>query len=95
MHLNPTYVASGTLLEEAFRKKEYIPPRLIDVARAVRHAKGKRLSVFIGLSEEGMAVPGGSFIRPGEEHIVAALEQFNQTQDYAILDKIVNARSDG
>jgi hypothetical protein len=58
------------------------------VAKAVRHAQGKKLSVFIGLSDEGLAVEGGSFLRPGEEELVAALEHFNLTQDYSILDRI-------
>ena len=88
MHLNPTYAAAGTMLEHAFREKVYTPPRLDDVARAVRHARGKRLSVFIGLSDEGLAVDGGSFIRPGDAPLVTILDQFNCTQDYDILDKI-------
>jgi radical SAM enzyme (TIGR01210 family) len=85
MHLNPTYVAEGTMLEHAFRKGEYDPPRLRDVAEAVRHAEGKRVSVFVGLNDEGLAVEGGSFVRPGDERLIAALERFNRSQDYAAL----------
>jgi radical SAM enzyme (TIGR01210 family) len=92
MHLNPTYVATGTILEDVFRKRDYDPPRLYDVARAVRHANGKGLSVFVGLSDEGLAVEGGSFIRPGDEPVVKALEEFNRSQDYAILDNILCPR---
>ena len=88
MHLNPTYVAAGTMLARAFREKVYAPPQLADVARAVRHARGKRLSVFVGLSDEGLAVDGGSFIRPGDEPLVTGLEQFNCTQDYDILERV-------
>jgi radical SAM enzyme (TIGR01210 family) len=88
MHLNPTYVATGTILEEAFRKGEYVPPLLWDVSRAIRHAKGKPLSIFIGLFDEGLAVEGGSFLREGEEELVKELERFNRTQDYDILDRI-------
>ncbi len=91
MHLNPTYVAVGTALEESFRNRQYAPPRLRDVARAVRHARGKGLSVFIGLADEGLAVEGGSFLRPGEEHLAEELERFNRTQDYDILDGICAA----
>jgi radical SAM enzyme (TIGR01210 family) len=87
IHLNPTYVAAGTMLEDAFRRKNYTPPRLHDIVKSVRHAKGKRLSVFIGLSDEGLAVDGGSFIQPGDELLVPALEQFNRTQDYDVLDE--------
>ena len=89
MHLNPTFVAQGTPLEEAFSRGEYVPPKLVDVARAARHAQGKRLSIFVGLSDEGLAVPGGTFLRQGEEALLEALEAFNRSQDYAILDRIL------
>jgi radical SAM enzyme (TIGR01210 family) len=88
VHLNPTYVGGGTPLAEAFARGEYTPPRLVDVARAVRHAKGKSVSVFVGLYDEGLAVEGGSFIRPGEQDIAERLELFNRTQDFAVLDGI-------
>jgi radical SAM enzyme (TIGR01210 family) len=88
-HLNPTYVASGTVLEDSFRAGEYAPPRLRDVARAVLAAEGTDLSVFIGLSDEGLACAGGSFVRAGEEALVAGLEAFNRTQDYGALRQIV------
>lgn len=88
VHLNPTYVAGGTLLAEAFARGEYTPPRLIDIAEAVRHAKGKSVSVFVGLYDEGLAVEGGSFIRPGDQDIAEQLELFNRTQDFAVLDSI-------
>jgi uncharacterized Fe-S cluster-containing MiaB family protein len=85
MHLNPTYVASGTPLADAFARGEYTPPRLVDVATAVRHAQGKQLTVTVGLNDEGLAVPGGSFLRPEEEHLRLALDRFNLTQDFAVL----------
>jgi radical SAM enzyme (TIGR01210 family) len=86
VHLNPTYAAAGTPLAESFLRGEYSPPRLADVLRAVRCAQGKRLTVFVGLYDEGLAVEGGSFLRPGDEALVARLERFNQTQDFALLD---------
>lgn len=88
MHLNPTYVATGTILEDRFRKGEYTPPLLWDVARAAWHARDKSLSIFIGLFDEGLAVEGGSFLREGDEELVKELERFNRTQDHYILDKI-------
>ncbi len=88
MHLNPTFVATGTILEEAFQKGEYAPPFLWDVARAARYAKDKPLSIFIGLFDEGLAVEGGSFLREGDDELVQLLEQFNRTQNYDILDRI-------
>jgi radical SAM enzyme (TIGR01210 family) len=85
IHLNPTYVAKGTLLEEAFNNSRYVPPQLMDVVRAVSYAKDSCLSLFVGLSDEGLAVEGGSFIRHGDEKILAALDHFNATQDYSTL----------
>jgi radical SAM enzyme (TIGR01210 family) len=85
-HLNPTYVASGTPLEQSYLRGEYRPPRLLDVVRAVRYSRDKPVSVFVGLYDEGLALDGGSFIRPGDEPIVRRLEHFNRTQDYSQLD---------
>ena len=88
LHLNPTYVAAGTPLAEAFRHGRYSPPRLRDVAAAARHARGRPLSVFIGLHDEGLAVEGGSPVREDEQPLVSQLEVFNQTQNYDLLDEI-------
>jgi radical SAM enzyme (TIGR01210 family) len=89
MHLNPTYVASGTGLETAFLKGDFTPPLLEDVARAVVHGKGKKTTIFIGLSDEGLAVAGGSFLREGSALLVEGLENFNRSQDFTILEKII------
>ncbi len=88
MHLNPTYAARGTPLADAFEAGEYQPPTLRDVARAARHARGKKLHMFLGLNDEGLAVEGGTFIRPGEEELVEQLERFNRSRDYDILDAV-------
>lgn len=88
MHLNPTYVATGTVLESAFKSGDYYPPRLEDVARSAMTAKGKNLSIFIGLSDEGLALPGGSFLRPDNQWMIEPLEKFNRTQDFALLETI-------
>jgi radical SAM enzyme (TIGR01210 family) len=85
MHLNPTYAASGTALATAFKNGDYQPPRLEDVARAVSWAENKNLSIFIGLSDEGLAVPGGSFLRPENQWMIEPLELFSRTQDYSVL----------
>jgi len=88
VHVNPTYVSSGTPLAESFERGEYVPPRLMDVAQAAKHARDKDVSVFLGLYDEGLAVEGGSFMRPGDEGLVARLEEFNRTQDFNILDRL-------
>jgi radical SAM enzyme (TIGR01210 family) len=88
MHLNPTYVAKGTALESAFKSGDYLPPRLEDVARAAMAARDKNLSIFIGLSDEGLALPGGSFLRPENQWMIESLEKFNRTQDFGILEPL-------
>ncbi len=85
VHLNPTYVARGTILEPAFERGDYTPPSLQDVATAVKHARDLPISVYIGLDDEGLAVLGGSFIRPGDELILKKLKTFNERQDYSLL----------
>lgn len=89
MHLNPTYVATGTAIETAFLNGRYTPPFLKDVIAAAHHAAGKPISIFIGLSDEGLAVPGGSFLRAGEDYLVDAIEQYNRTQEYRILHDLL------
>ncbi|MBI4349482.1 MAG: hypothetical protein HY553_21785 [Elusimicrobia bacterium] len=85
MHLNATYVAKGTPLAEAFRAGRYEPPRLESLQRAGLAARGKRISLFLGLYDENLAVPGGSFIRAGDEALLARLQAFNRTQDFGLL----------
>lgn len=85
MHLNPTYAAKGTPLEEAFLKKEFDPPQLESVKEILLSARGTGISIFVGLDDEGLAVEGGSFIRDGDGELVASLQEFNRTQDYSIL----------
>lgn len=88
MHLNPTYVAKGTLLEKGFIEGNFTPPLLASIVESVLHSEGKKVSIYVGLSDEGLAVEGGSFIRKGnteDEHYVKILEEFNHTQNYSIL----------
>jgi radical SAM enzyme (TIGR01210 family) len=85
MHLNPTYVATGTILERDFKKGLYQPPKLSDVIKALRHGKNKGISIFVGLFDEGLACEGGSFIRKGDEDIIDTLHEFNKTQNYDLL----------
>jgi len=95
MHLNPTYVAAGTAMETAFWEGRYTPPLLEDVAEAVRHAREKSISTFVGLSDENLAVKGGSFLSQENEALVEKLELFNRTNDFDILDEICKKRKAG
>ncbi len=89
MHLNPTYAASGTPLATAFESGDFVPPSLVDVAHAALPAAEVGISLFVGLSDEGLAVPGGSFIRDGDDELVVKLKSFNQNQNVAILEEII------
>lgn len=91
LHLNPTFAAAGTPLEDSFLRGEFTPPSLRDVARAALHAENKPISVFIGLSDEGLACPNGSFLRAADAALVPQLEAFNRTQHYAILRRILES----
>lgn len=85
MHLNPTYAAYGTALEEEFNKGNFIPPQLESVRQAVLACEHTDISLYVGLNDEGLAVPGGSFIREGDEALLEKLDAFNKSQDYTIL----------
>ncbi len=85
MHLNPTYAAVGTELEKLFLKGEYSPPLLDSVRKAVLHAKDSGISIYVGLDDEGLAAPGGGFIRKGDKKLVKTFEEFNATQDFSLL----------
>jgi len=85
MHLNPTYAAKGTPLADAFVDGSFVPPKLESVVDIIRHAKGKSISLFIGLYDEGLAVPGGSFVREGDEGLVERLEEFNRNQNFDLF----------
>jgi radical SAM enzyme (TIGR01210 family) len=94
MHLNPTYVATGTALEIAYLSGHYSPPRLEDVARAAMAARNKDISIFIGLSDEGLSVPGGSFLQPANQWMIEPLEKFNRIQDFDALQAVAAGQQD-
>lgn len=93
LHINPTYVARGTPLESAFKRGEYSPPLLTDVARAVLYSEDVPISVYIGINDEGLAVPGGSFIREGDEKVLELLNRFNRLQQYDLLRRAAQMAS--
>lgn len=85
MHLNPTYVAKGTPMVEAFQNGHYDPPHLINIIRAIRFGEKHGVPIYVGMNVEELAVEGGSFIRPGDGELVRLIEQFNRTQDYSLF----------
>ncbi|MCP4219347.1 MAG: hypothetical protein GY765_32230 [bacterium] len=85
MHLNPTFVSTGTPLETEFLAGNFTPPLLDNVREAALTAENKKVSIFVGLNDEGLSVPGGTFIREGDEELVEKFNQFNRTQDFSYL----------
>lgn len=85
MHLNPTYAAFGTPLEQAFKEGTFSPPRLESIQQILLFARDKGLSIFVGLYDEGLAVPGGSCVSDPKHKLVSLIEQFNESQDYDLL----------
>jgi uncharacterized Fe-S cluster-containing MiaB family protein len=81
MHLNPTYAAFGTPLEEAFGDGTFTPPTLESIRDILCKSAGTAISIFVGLNDEGLSVPGGSCISDPEHELVAAINSFNRTQD--------------
>lgn len=84
-HINPTYVAIGTPLAEAFEKGEYTPPDLADLRKLILSFEDYGLNIYVGINDEGLSVPGGSFIKPGCEDDLDKFKKFNFTGDYNYL----------
>jgi radical SAM enzyme (TIGR01210 family) len=86
-HLNPTYVARGSALEEEFHLKHYQPPRLWSVVDIISRLEGQGLAIHVGLDTEGLAVRGGTFRNCGrcDRRVRAALRAFSSSQDYGLL----------
>lgn len=86
IHINPTYAAKETPLETAFKEGRFVPPKLESAKEVILHGRGKKLSIFVGLDDEGLAVPGGSFLREEEKDLQKKLDLFNQTQNFSLLE---------
>ncbi|MBN1782795.1 hypothetical protein JW948_16785 [bacterium] len=92
VRLNPTFVAVGSLLHEKFMQGEYTPPVLNDVIRVlgmVRDA-GIDMPLFVGLNEEALDVPDGSFNQgsDSDRHLIRRLKRWNATQDFSVLEPV-------
>jgi radical SAM enzyme (TIGR01210 family) len=87
LHINPTFVAIGTSLVQAFERGEYTPPDLADLKKLLLSFAGSlmNINIYVGLNDEGLAVPGGSFIKPGCERDLERLRKFNFTGDFELL----------
>jgi radical SAM enzyme (TIGR01210 family) len=85
IHINPTYVPADTDLHRAFLAGEYEPPRLEDLEALLATLPPSPVSIYVGLSDEGLAVPGGSYRRPESLESLERLAQFNRKGDPSVL----------
>jgi len=92
VHLNPTYVARGSRLENDFRVKGYRPPDLSGVVEVLLKTESVGLWTYVGLDDEGLAAPGGEFRSELQDRarVIATLERFNATNDYRLLTELVS-----
>ena len=83
LHLNPTYVAKGTEVAVAVaRGEDYSPPSVDVIARSLLAIRDfplqtglSQASICLGLSDEGMAEEGKSFVPPAELQAEGSLWQ--------------------
>jgi radical SAM enzyme (TIGR01210 family) len=90
VHLSPTFVARGSLLERLFLGRHYSPPTLWSVLEVVSRLEGQGLPIQIGLDAEGLAAEGGTARNCGrcDELVRQALVEFSGTQDYSRLKSL-------
>jgi len=90
IHLNPTYAAKETSLEESFYNGTFTPPQLTTVIKLLIYANKKGIEIFAGLYDEGLAVEGGTCLRTKDMKYVPHIEDFNQSQDITKLENFYN-----
>jgi radical SAM enzyme (TIGR01210 family) len=85
LHINPTYVPADTDLHDAFLAGEFEPPRIEDLENLIASLPDSPVGIYVGLSDEGLAVPGGSFRRPESRESLDRLAGFNRKGDKSVL----------
>lgn len=85
-HINPAYIAKGTILEKAYKAGLYSPPLLQNVCKAALSAAGKNVSIFIGLNDEGLTKEDHKANTFFEKEAVKVIEKFNQTNNFKLLE---------
>jgi radical SAM enzyme (TIGR01210 family) len=82
IRLNPMYLAAGSVWSRhAAAMSEYVPPRLSDCLRLAEEVATEGVSIYLGLSSEGLSDPAGTY---------AAREDFSTELLKAV--KVFNSR---
>ena len=96
VHLNPTYVTSGSPLEFLYRAGKYKIVKFHDVLKVLIVAEKSNIPIQIGLDDEGLAIEKGSFLTTGgcPPWGRQLLLDFNDKQDFTPIKmalKIIKA----
>jgi radical SAM enzyme (TIGR01210 family) len=93
VQVNPAYVAPGTKLDSLFRSGGYRVVQFRDVLRVLLQAEGFGVPIQVGLDDEGLAVPGGTFLESADapEWGRRLLADFNCDQDYSRIRSVAEA----
>lgn len=83
--VSPTFIARGSKLKQDFRAGKYTPPKIEDLIRTIKYAKGKPVRIFIGIFNDGLVIEKDS--RDDDDKIIIAkIMEFNKTGDFACLE---------
>ncbi|MBN2000206.1 hypothetical protein JW935_21835 [candidate division KSB1 bacterium] len=97
VRINPVFVADGSGLHEQFLAGDYIPPTLDDVVSVLGLLEGNvTIPIHIGLNEEELDVPDGSFNSGSERDRILRnrLQKFNRSGDFGIFRRNVKVIED-
>jgi len=83
VRLNPMYVAEGSAWAQlAAEVPDYAPPRLSDCLRLAEEVSAEGVSIYLGLSAEGLSDPAGTYAarEDFEPNLLKAAKTFNSRQ---------------
>ena len=85
MSISPTFVSKRSSLEKAFNNGEYKIPTLSDFRKLLLSLSDSEINIYLLLSDEGLAVKGGSYLTEDAKEDMLKLELYSRTRDYSCL----------
>ncbi|GAA2455888.1 hypothetical protein GCM10010191_88980 [Actinomadura vinacea] len=97
LRVNSMYRAEGSLWSTWAESQGWTPPSLFDIAEVMYAVADEDVQVFAGLSEEGLATPGGHFEarEDFQPWALTALEEYNRSGKIDLLRQVATHRSIG
>ncbi|MGN6258129.1 MAG: radical SAM protein [Solirubrobacterales bacterium] len=86
VRLNPMYLAEGSRwAQRAAEAPGYAPPRLSDCLRLAKEVSAEGVSIYLGLSAEGLSEPAGTYAAREDfgSEVLKAAKTFNSKQPAA------------